>query len=782
MPLKPFALLAVALLATAAAPARSAPSAAAPSAPASAPAPRPAPHRRALIIGINDYSASKIAGWDHNAPQGRDYASLRAAVNDATAMRELLLRDYGFADGDVVVLLDQQATRAAMLHALDDRLVAPAAKGDIVFFYYAGHGSQVRNSRSDEPDRMDETLVPADSRAGAHDIRDKELRPRFNAILGRGAHLTVMLDNCFSGSGARGYPTDATPRAIAPDRRDVADPRDYGPRPENRGALVLSATQDDSSAFETNERGVYHGTFTWAWLHAVRDSVPGESATETFLRAQARTRAARPYQQPVLAGSVTARHSPFLGERLAPQRARVAVERVQRDGTVVVQGGFANGLDVGSTLRLAADPHAKLTITSMLGLARSEARLEAGTPMPAALQSGALLDPLPSAALRTRALRLAVPRTNASEAELSALAQRLHRAATKRGIRWVRDPIDETPSHVLRRDAAGWELVHRGRRTPLGGDGAAVATIARLPLPASLFVQFAAHTVLAEAVDVDGVEGDADYLLAGRYVDGRLTYAWIRPGTSRRDRAKSPLPLRSAWTRDAARLRDALGRIRKVFNWQTLESPVGDAFAYRLALRRERDGELARDGILRGGDRYQLLLRAAAPLPATSVPRRFVYVFAIDSDGRGVLLFPQSGSVENHFPLASDAPPAEVPLARIGVSKPYGLDTYFLVTSDEPLPDPWILAWDGIRAGAAAPWSVEKKTFESVPPDAESASRATRCDLSCLPNRRSENRSRVPLSSAATTTSSRAPCAASRRSPTAASRRRSRGRSSTASR
>ena len=59
------------------------------------------------------------------------------------------------------------------------RLAAAASKDDVVFVYFAGHGSQVRNSKSDEPDLLDESIVPADSRRGAPDIRDKELRRIF---------------------------------------------------------------------------------------------------------------------------------------------------------------------------------------------------------------------------------------------------------------------------------------------------------------------------------------------------------------------------------------------------------------------------------------------------------------------------------------------------------------------------------------------------------------------------------------------------------------------------
>jgi uncharacterized caspase-like protein len=723
-----------------------------------------APHRRAVIVGINDYSASKIGGWNKAAAApGRDWPSLRAAVNDAEAIRDVLVTLYGFDAADIVLLRNAEATRAAILGNLDERLVRDAAKNDTLLFYYAGHGSQVRNSRSDEPDQLDESLVPADSRAGAPDIRDKELRPLFNRILDRGARLTVILDNCSSGSGARGLFSEAQPRGVKPDRRDVADARRYGPRPESRGALVLAAAQDDGAAWETNEAGVLHGTFTWAWLHALRDAATGESAGETFLRAQARMRAARPFQQPVLAGTTAARSAPFLGERLDRRgdRTAVAVEKVERDGTVVLQGGWANGLSIGSTLRLIGGPAttAPLTITAMRGVARSEARAAAGQTLSPSIRSGVLLEPVGWIAPPAQALRVSIPVANQSGEELARVAGSMARAAAKRGLHWLADPTESTPSAVasvedrrprlsprrgytgqarapvlhrgkgarlLRPSSRGWELVNDGEATFIGDDAAAIAAIGKLPRHSSLFVQFPVPSPIAGSLDLDGVE-DADYILAGRFTAGQLTYAWVRPFVTRDDRHHSVLPPRSDWTASAAALRDAALRLQKIYGWQTLESPPGAGFPYRLALRRPPDRALIRDNILHGGERYDVLL-LRDPSSPREVARRFVYLFAIDSDGRSLLLYPahDGGSVENRIPAGGTSAGAEVRLATIAIDEPYGIDTYCLLTTDEPLPDPWILTWEGVRSRAASgrtpsAWSIEKVLFESVPP-ARSAS------------------------------------------------------------
>ena len=710
---------------------------------------QPSGKRRALLIGINDYTASRL-GRAGAVPPERDWDNLSGAVTDAGLLREMLVLLYGFERRDVVTLTDQEATRTAILQALDEHLARNAAPGDTLFFYFAGHGSQVRNSLSSEPDKLDESLVPADSRLGAADIRDKELRRRFNRILDRGAQLTVMIDACHSGSGARGLPTGARPRGIKADPRDVADRAEDGPKPEDRGALVLAASQDFDNAWEMrDEDGVMHGAFSWSWIRAMRDSSSGEPAAETFARAAARIRAEKPYQTPVLAGTPQARFSPFLGARVDRPggRAVVAVKDVRGNGTVLLHGGWANGLAIGTELRVADQPRlaTRVVVTAINGLANSEARVESG-----AVRAGALLEIIAWAAPAGRPLRVWMPRLPGDARSIAALAARLSAEATRRGVRWISDPLETTPTHLLRRGNRAWELIAPGGRVetlgPEPGD-----VVSRIPRGGSLFVQLPAPAALLDGVSI-GPEGaidpveraeDADYILVGRYASRSVSYAWVRPNVRKTDRRRTALPLQTKWVVDAAALRDAVRRLCRIHAWQLLESPPESRFPYRLALRRTRDGELAKDVVI-GEERYELLLRAGGPLSAR-VAQRYVYVFIVDSDGNSVLLYPGggAGSVENRFPPSPPVPQLALGSdATLEITPPYGVDTYFLLTTDEPLPNPWILQWDGVRGdepyeaktplerllaltGAAcrsarvatpSTWSLERVMFESVAP------------------------------------------------------------------
>jgi hypothetical protein len=655
--------------------------------------------RRALLIGINDYSAPATMTRVRHAPPppGREWPTLFGAVNDVGILQEMLVQSYGFPRENVVTLTDHAATRDAILESIERHLIAPAAKDDVLFFYYAGHGSQIRNSRSDEPDQLDESIVPADSRLGAPDIRDKELRRLFNRILDKDARLTVMMDNCHSGSGARGLSNGAMARGVRSDPRDLRDATDYGPRPESRGALVLSATQDFGRAWEMRDAdGQMHGVFTWAFLRALRDAPGGEAAADTFLRADARMRSETPFQEPVLAGSASARSAPFLGTRIdrRGERTVVAVEKVQSDGTVLLQGGWANGLAVGTELR---DGSTRVAVTAMRGLARSEGRLLAGK-----THSGALLEVAAWTPPRARPLRVWMPR---APGDLVPLARRIAAEASKRRLRWVSDPTEAAEMHLLRWNGGEWEALDPDGTKRTGNDP--LALMARMRAGSSLFVQFPGPAISVDGIVAVARADAADYLLAGRYAGGKLSYAWVRPnGSSRR----SALPVRSAWVSSAAALREHAQRLRRIQMWQFLESPPGSRAPYRLALRRAKDRTFISNGTVVGDERYELVVRAASQ----QTQPRYVYAFVIDSHGKSTLLHPRDGSVENR--LTGGQP--QISLGDFHVGPPYGIDTFVLLTTDEPLPSPWILTWDGVRTGPfdLAHWSIERVLVESVPP------------------------------------------------------------------
>ena len=146
------------------------------------------PNSYALIVGVSDYAnfGSEIGG------------DLPGARNDARDFRDVLIAQKGFAPENIKMILDGEATRARIVGEFREWLPAIVKPGDLVVFFFAGHGSQMWDTNGDEEDGLDETICPTDVVKGdsRNDIPDDEL----NALL-KGIptdNVVVVLDNTMS--------------------------------------------------------------------------------------------------------------------------------------------------------------------------------------------------------------------------------------------------------------------------------------------------------------------------------------------------------------------------------------------------------------------------------------------------------------------------------------------------------------------------------------------------------------------------------------------------------
>lgn len=228
--------------------------------------------RKALCVGINDYP---FVGND-----------LNGCVNDALAWAGLLKENFGFASADVKTLLDSQATKKNSLAALKD-LLAGAKKGDQLVYTNSSHGSY-RVDRDGDEETYDELICPYD--IDLNEIIDDDLRELF-FDLPNGVHLTVILDNCHSGTATRADVSDTVPEM---DERDYCRPRFLSPavrglptladpwkaRPKTRvkypesamREVLLSGCTDKEYSYDAYLGGDYHGAMTYFALQAIREA------------------------------------------------------------------------------------------------------------------------------------------------------------------------------------------------------------------------------------------------------------------------------------------------------------------------------------------------------------------------------------------------------------------------------------------------------------------------------------------------------------------------------
>lgn len=220
---------------------------------------------RALVIGVNVYADTGISDLD-------------GAVGDALRMREFLIRDGGYTADQIRVLTDAQATRANILGAIEDWLIAGTRRGERALLYFSGHGSHVPGQHN--PRIADQVLLPSDTQtdqAGQlrNFVRDKDLAALLDRLTGR--EVTVIVDSCYSGDITRGLgivaatgsdddPETARPRVFVPPA--VPGTRS-GPAPapgavllnSRPGLTVWTASSPTQVAWETRGGGVFTTAF-----------------------------------------------------------------------------------------------------------------------------------------------------------------------------------------------------------------------------------------------------------------------------------------------------------------------------------------------------------------------------------------------------------------------------------------------------------------------------------------------------------------------------------------
>jgi metacaspase-1 len=213
---------------------------------------------RSVLVGVDVY-------------EHPDIPPLQGCVNDVALVRYTLKR-FGVPNEDIRAVVDERATKANILHRLRVT-VADSEPGDVIIFYFSGHGSQVRDRNGDElADSLDEVICPFDMDwdRGTF-ILDDDLDELF-AEVPDDVVLEAFIDCCFWG---------ATPRVLDPDVRYVAPPLDIGFRVEGDEGRVhyhglagcqcfgggrnvfWAASSEGQPAAEDYIEGRTHGVFTY---------------------------------------------------------------------------------------------------------------------------------------------------------------------------------------------------------------------------------------------------------------------------------------------------------------------------------------------------------------------------------------------------------------------------------------------------------------------------------------------------------------------------------------
>ena len=169
-------------------------------------------------------------------------------------------------------------------------------------------------------------------------------------------------------------------------------------------------------------------------------------------------------------------------------------------------------------------------------------------------------------------------------------------------------------------------------------------------------------------------------------------------------------------------MEDIALRLVKIKGWLSLNSPPqtsGHFFPYRLVISDSAGSEIKQGSELVECGIYKFAL-AAEPSSLNPLPKpRYVYVLGLDEAGNSALIY-GAGNDGNKLPtrqdLDSGRPPSTIPLdadiivlgpdAKCGNDadgNPYGkgmlgVETYILLTTEDPLPLPELLEFKGVRS------------------------------------------------------------------------------------
>jgi len=189
----------------------------------------------ALLIGIN-YTGTPN--------------QLQGCIFDVIEMKSLIIDAYGFNPNTIVVLRDDdfanRPTKARILQELA-KLVANSDASSNIFLHYSGHGTQITDT-ADEPDKLDECIVPCDY-ATAGFITDDEINAICKTLKGVGL---AVFDSCRSGT------IMDLPFSLGSDTSG------------QQGFYCFSGCTDSQDVVEDKTSGLPQGAMTMAFISTVR--------------------------------------------------------------------------------------------------------------------------------------------------------------------------------------------------------------------------------------------------------------------------------------------------------------------------------------------------------------------------------------------------------------------------------------------------------------------------------------------------------------------------------
>ncbi|RYP58043.1 hypothetical protein DL770_010521 [Monosporascus sp. CRB-9-2] len=331
--------------------------------------------RWAVIVGIDFYPSDRcLQGSVQDAKTVKHYLEEGAISVDCTILTATTPSDL--SSRRPVENPDSWPTYENVVGGLQ-RIIANAHTGDLVYFHYSGHGTQIPKHTGSEQDSAKELALVLfeDSQFGHRNFQGRSLALALRKMVDKGLVVTLVLDCCFSGgmtrqddqedSGVRCLPFSSDVEAASPrhldDRliasssimRNARVEEDWLVNPDGYTVLAACGPYEVAQEMEVQGQG-RRGALTHFLFRTLRTlRVTGMDITNKSLHEHLRTRfhASWPQQTPMLYGN---RNLSFFGRLLsAPETALFSIYKTH-EGRLRMRAGQAHGVDKGDEFAVYA--------------------------------------------------------------------------------------------------------------------------------------------------------------------------------------------------------------------------------------------------------------------------------------------------------------------------------------------------------------------------------------------------------------------------------------------
>ena len=198
----------------------------------------------ALLIGIN-YTGTKN--------------ELYGCINDSNSINSLI-SNYNFQK--ISILTDNTVKKPNRTNILNEfkNLLINSQSGDVLLFFYSGHGSYILDKNNNEKTGNDQLIIPCD----LNGIVDDELKKIIQTNLKKNVTLIALFDCCFSGS-------------VLDLKYQYMDSLEKNNFTENvnesetvGNVIMISGCSDIQTSNDATINNKNQGAMTWAFLEAFK--------------------------------------------------------------------------------------------------------------------------------------------------------------------------------------------------------------------------------------------------------------------------------------------------------------------------------------------------------------------------------------------------------------------------------------------------------------------------------------------------------------------------------